>query len=1794
MQFNQLVEINQKGLLARAVSFDRMGDAKDNLTLCEGFVFNHDTDRIKAKNTTVGVLDVIRRSFHSRNEENVHLMIQDYGKGKSHFALAVANFFKLPSDSAEVQGILDQLKSATSKNDSILADLTAYKQRGRHLVMCLSGERAIDLRKQFLQVLNKELEAQGVVDSIAQNICQEPLQFLQRLDTNQRSKIEPFLDSKGRDLIGIIHSLTENNFRDIPLVKDIHRQLFGTNPDFSSDVDIEVIFKDLIDKLCNGENPKFQGILILFDEMNRYLETWASDPVGAGMTLQNITNACESHKGKMALISFAQKSLNKIVSSKNADDCKKLVSRIQTSSTYNPKASLELVLDGLLRQKETSDWQSFLAKRGDELKRLSTNIFSKYAAESYSSLNWRLEEFHKHLTLGCFPLHPMTSYLLCNLAFTQGRSAVDFVREEVKEFISSDRPVETNGKLNLIYPIALVKAFEDNFSNREANTEYVSVFSEYKSAFTKVETSADAKPEEIDVLKAILLYYTSSGRLKKSDHEKHEEILSLLTGLSTVRLSEILEKLCKVREVIYLNQADNTYRFWSGSVGITELRQKIKDETRNIEISIATVEGHCSSNITNYVGQFTTPKEFIEIKKLRSEDWQFENKVYTIASFRTLLQRNQPFKTPDYAGIVAYIIAETSEEIAELYSEIVNLIEQHSYRCQIAVAIAAQPVENLARLISENEAASKYKVQDFGAALTQLKEQYAKQIKTATEDLFKSFTNHAYLIDQIPLGDRKYISIVVSEILKHTYTQIPPIEGLDKLALKSTVGSNAIKNIAKRLLDDDLRPQILETSHRSIVDSVFVKSWGLLQLVNQKYKVLVPSQSNVKAAWDKLSETTALGERDERTVDLTAIWETLSAAPYGYNAYTFTVLLVSWMVHHRSEIFLKGTFGITNANQQTVRIEPLKAWVDSNIFEKPKDFINKWILIKRPQLIRRKPLAIPTISDILDSDRAKQTFDEVTNFLAKSPDPEKYRDLNEKSQSLERAITKIDRDFEPVVRVEELLESVSVSTWNDVETFINLYSDLQKPLLNTVEGGITVCPSDDYLRRYTLALQSAIEKIGQAIDIESERHTTLSTEANCGAHKANLQSAIARLEKVENLPERFIESLRDALHKTESVQNEITERKRIEECESQIERLYTTLNETSTQQNYVNIQSQIDELVNIIPLVKERSIYQNTIELIREKQDSLVQQFAVWESQYDLSISRDRASALKDQITPQKLRYTDQSSLQRLDDLLKRLDDIILDRQTQEREEERLEKVLVNARGKLNDMKALNNTIDVMKAYLNLSALRLPSVANHGLKQQELQDNKSEGFTVVSQKLQQIFEICKRKLEQPKEYEQRKLMLQRTRELATTSDEFTSFLASIAEASQELDAQYQILQKRIEDTKIVQSIRQHSLPKANTLHLCEEVIAEIETVRQRLNHPDQFAEEINKQVDAFRAKITGYADNLQSLRSQLLLVSDRKQLGELRDRYNQLNHVFRDSSQFSTYQQFQEQIHQLETDINIIVQLQELSAVERTVSLSACDHAIAQIDLASPTLLATERFADRLQQLKDTLLQRKQSYVSQLTEFQDGLSNATTSKESKKVREQIGKVENCYQNSEEEQNYKSIYTETDLLVEFLQILEVQKKDTPENCDAEFSKLRQWQEANVEVSLRLRSRVESALQELDQTRQKLQESQRRSVQSWFNSILKQRTEVEQNSDPEGKIAAASKLLKQVKKQRQQHEQLLEETQKQELDNAIIFCDEIQSQDREAKILNLFQELPKAKRESLHKLLAQYLESTTEEL
>ncbi|MEH2091196.1 hypothetical protein [Nostoc sp.] len=1128
MLLNQLVEINEKGSVASSVNFGMIDDSQKNLSLCESFIFNYDPT--KPESSTVGILDAVRRSYHSANQPNIHLMIQQYGKGKSHFAIAIANFFQKPFHSQEVQGILSQVEKATSgKSQAVITGLKLFKesQRHQHLVICLSGDTGGDIKKQFLQQLVKSLEVEGIQDSLAQHICSEPLRYLENLNPENRAEAEKYLQSIGNpdsDLNSLIRLLRENNSGVISTVKKLAFEITGFTPDFTADVNIEAILKDLITNHCTGQkNAHFEGILILFDELNQYLKTWAADDIGAGGTaLQNITNICENYKVKIALLSFTQihPSEGVGIPANVRLEYQKIATRLapKDGTTYNASSSLELVIKNLLLQKNDSNWQIFCSQWDNTLRREAETAFQR-RIKIYKNQGWSFEEFYTRLSKGCFPLHPLTAYLLCNLDFTQDRTAIQFIKGHVKNFIAT-QPVENAGKVNYIYPIALIDTFIENFSNYP-------VYNHYKKA---VDLAAGGEnDDELIVLKSLFLYEASGENLTKPDQEEHQEILVSLTGLPKSRLQAALDKLEKERDLIYYRQEIKLYRFWEG-INPRGIQEEIEEKIKSLTTSINDVVTYCGEiNLLKQYPSNTTisATQFVKDNKLVTEDWRFERKIYSIDKFIKALENNRIFRETKEKGILVYILAETQEELQSFRNHIADYLSKSPIKNRIAIAIPQEETGNLARVILKIKALEETNPTSqklLGKVYQEQLHRWQQEANGRLTSLLKNCTYYCVGIEKIPSAEQHKAQRVISVLLQDLYPFVPPVDEIDKMRSDHQTGKKIVGWTAKQIfIEDNISQQTLQDqSYRTVIDQIFVKLWGLFKKTSDKYIVQEPTHEKIRAAWDKISEITNLEGLPQKIIDLEKIWQVLSAPPFGYSEYNFTMLLAGWLAIHRKEVILRGRIKLTTKKVEIVPLQDksLQAWGNTDILQNPTAFVEEWIIKQKSKLIRRQQTQMPTLpASPIDYDQAQEYLEAVAAFLeSNEPEGLEKEELTKNRKLVSAAVAEINKWFQPVQAVENLPHEAQLAA------LLPLYPQLLKRSPNT-----SILPTQQQRDRFSQALQTVSDKIDQLVAAENKRAESLSTEQACSAYQIEIQGIIDQITQIADLPRHLFEDLQNAL-----------------------------------------------------------------------------------------------------------------------------------------------------------------------------------------------------------------------------------------------------------------------------------------------------------------------------------------------------------------------------------------------------------------------------------------------------------------------------------------------------------------------------------------------------------------------------------------------------------------------------------------------------------------------------------------
>lgn len=1820
MLLRDLVEVNQKGNVTPAVNFDMLDKPKTNHDLCESFIFNYDPRRPDL--STVGILDRLQESFHSRNQPNIHMMIQTYGRGKSHFAVVLTNFFGKPADSPEVKGILEQVDKATSGKAKAIGDrLIAYKQRQAkpHLVLCLRGDKGGDIRKQFLQVVIKALKGAGVENAISTHICREPLNYLENLIPEELAKAEAYLKSQDNpdgDVSKLIQELKANNPSVIRTVKDVCRHVSRVAPDFQDDIDVEAILRDLLDNLCSGENACFSGLLILFDEMRAYLESWADAPIAAGGTaLQNITNICDLYKGKIALLSFTQihPSKSASISPTIKESYLQISSRLAPEdSTYDgPASSMELVVDNMLYQKkDTPLWQDFLHRWNDTLSCSARDAFEKYI-KTYRQKGWTLTDFSTHLSIGCFPLHPITAYLLCSLNFTQDRTAIQFIKKYVGRFIE-EHPLEENEQLNYMYPIALVDHFEDNFSQESESSR--AVYERYIKAHEDIKNSDD--PDEERTLQALFLYFASGQKItKKDDAEDHEEVLCALSGLSRKRLKPALERLEKTRDVILYKPEDKIYKFWEG-INPTEIEKEVEDRIRDCNYSIHKIASYCTGVRSDLLGdQVYTAKQLVKDRKLVGEDWQFEIKFYTPDTLiRDLLVSERALRSTEKRGIFAYVVAETQEELQDLRRTIDDHLSRSPNRDCIVIALPSQEIGDLSQLflkINELEQLDQQQKRLWGiAACEQILQRWEGRRLKRLDQILKSCSYHSIATHEIPIDQRNKPSKIISTLLLGLYRFVPPIEQVERLKSGHATGKKVTRVIAERLFADTFSPQNLppDNYYADIIDKVFVEAWGLLKKTSSRYSPQEPTEDNVRAAWSEIDQVCAFNGKSEKTIEIKQLWQKLSDPPYGYNEYTFTVLLAGWLAYHRREVLLKGPEFVNRRRGQLANIRQftLKECGNTDLFNDPIKFVNGWIIRDRAKLIRREGVAVPELlTSSIDIDQAQAYLNQANIFLESTEcNPEELAGVRRTKEKIEAALEPVYCWFQPVEQVEDLPEEI------DIKVSLELHTQLHLPLptYSLDDNIISVRPTPEQRTRHSIATQAIAIRIEQYTEQVSLRSDVLETVEASNAYKAKVQNLIDTFNHTTNLPDHLIEIFQNALQAADLVCQKLEQDAHIQKLLTTAKESAQTLHDYASQADFLRVLNEINQIQKQVPSDRaEAADLQTLHQDIQRQYQELNQCLEAWQERLTSASAHSQYVTLLQEVAPHRQRFTEAESRDRLDRLEQTIQEG-LDYSSKEQSpgqagpdsEMLLKAELENANKYLQRLRDLPDSKigEIAQVCQLLKNLEFSTtVANPELLEryrEQLSAVKKQGHELVDNRLQQICDRCLTRLDL---YESRKDLLNRTLYALQDVQDFESSKAQITQSLKTLETQAETLRqhaeekkKQAEDKDVLKDIQQLKPHHNTTLYACELALAQIQELQIRLHYSEQAQATIQQVSHACENYIQGQKQALQSLQDRLVTINSQQILNQLSIDHARLEVIFRDSLEFETYQAVRTKISEVSNDLEILAQLE--TRYSQASSIAACNNLLEDLAQAQNLFKDPERFQEsHLASIQEKVRQKIKYYRQDLIRIERLLADASTLSEVSKIQEIVLPKAVHYADSDEADKFDTLKQEIEVLRSLLPSIDITRAANLGACNKQIQELNSWQSVSGDLSQRIQDRIVIALEDLKQRRQSLLLEKQNDARLWLQSLNNKATQMVGAVRDDQKSEIADEIRKEIRLSAESQGEFLSSQEQTLLQEIKRQCLEQTRKQIDRKIIDMFKQIPPQHRKQLYKELEQYLDEKT---
>ena len=950
-----VVRPNPDAEFASDVQLSWYPNDKRNDPLASGYIFT--AKSIENFQPSVEVLDTLQKAFTWEGNPNRYVVMATYGHGKTHLALALANYFGKPSDSNVVKVILGNISHAVDQPAKAQGFKDFKDSHKPYLVVRLFGDQMKSLHQQAIAGVEAALkEHEETKNASLPFWFGKAEQFLSRLSGKQLEEANEFLRSANTEVSILLERVKDSDATHHELIRQLFGHLhYGTLPDFGGDVSLKDVVEWVAGEFC-GEDKPFPGMLILFDEFSAFIRQYASGaPVNRGSSLQSLLLGVENCRSKAVFVAFSQHDPDNVANSaftasrtkEDREDLSHELTRLPAQQRYNLYSSMENVLDSYLKQ-DDSAWDALLDE--DTMLDLvvdATNATMQLFPVRYDlRMGWGDERVREVMTKGCFPLHPVTTGMLCSVQLrevSEPRSVLGFVLDELEHM--SDQPATRDGKPNWIYATKLV----DEFGEMLADSEY----SDYRSAAQRV--GPDAPDVQKAVLKAMLLHMVAQLPRRMN----FDRVIAELTGFSPQDCAQALEDLYS-GGYIRKDDLQKIYVFYSGGADGAMADKWIKSEAGRLRLD--------RNGILEINKEWRTIPTRLKPMPVswsygQEEDWAASQILLTRDTFTEDVIKSVALNTQmgttgidDAArGYLIWLLADTDQDVDYFRTNAAGILDAAlgSDPPPVVVAIPTIPSPFLRqsilseKVVQTTDAGKKRELGDTPF------EDAKKRIAKAVNDGLESLKSNAKFVVPQPYraavqigGEQISLQVVLKQCYTVAYSYVPPffthykgnatqlrkgVSVVSKLLAKNQVqdidGIRGLSPVADEILEKYLRVGASD-------------SWGLVSLNNQ---IQAPTSSRITAGW-KLLEDAFKPESGETLV--TDVFLALLNPPYGYDYNRLLILFCAW-------------YGVNRHNLQLI-LGTKSGSIDdiANQLDKPAELIAHLTFVDRARISRRDPSSV--------------------------------------------------------------------------------------------------------------------------------------------------------------------------------------------------------------------------------------------------------------------------------------------------------------------------------------------------------------------------------------------------------------------------------------------------------------------------------------------------------------------------------------------------------------------------------------------------------------------------------------------------------------------------------------------------------------------------------------------------------------------------------------------------------------------------------------------------------------------
>jgi hypothetical protein len=849
----------------------------------------------RLKDTASFVRDLLgsmRAGAEGREVNPYWLVVAGYGAGKSHLALTCATLLSEPGEGT-AQTIVDQIAQSDAEIGKTVAQQVAEMKKPA-LVLPLDGMAGFHLGNALSRAVFVQLEYHGIDAEAIRDLSprfQTADQFVERNFTVRADRFAARLPAL--DAAQIQVRLRQNDEEVYSAVDALYMEANGHHIPLEGQESAQ----DLIDTLCSaycGKDGPFSHVVILFDELGRYLEYAAEKPQLAGdAALQQIFQGVQDNSDKVRFVGFIQYELKAYLKRFSGGDLRQLqryVTRFDTADKWYLSTNLETIFAHMIGKNEAALaklWKRTHAERKNEVTRqhLAKCLpgFARFPV-------WNdPERFARVIGQGCWPLHPFAVWFLTRQRdLVQSRSALTFIKDVI-ERISGDA-TEVDGRLRQVSAADLVVgsmlpelvAAERETGGVTAET-LQTLLEKFRGHFN---------PQQQLVLAGVAVL--EKTRIGKQTRQMADSLLCEAAALEATALPALLAALSELGAVEW-NSDLGQYELLSDGATRGQFQQLLRAKQGGFNAA-----GIRDLFIRRGARDFelrSVTSDFAQKSEISTPDWLFEALLAHSGTVENVIhgafqEWHQATLPKDAKGKLIYLYLHQDEDPSAVGNHVQACLDAELERVAQpqapiwVIAIADHRgalAEHIVRLFLYEEKLSVIDQERFRRFIPDERDRSLRALKDGGQEAIKE--QHYWIagFDMVPAGR---LEVVGQKIFSRVYSEAVPFP-FDGFASASGGGPADATQLARGLIARQVTGawvQALPVRLQNRVDAVLINSWKALR---RSGELVPPSDARVRIPFQRLEKA----HQENPQLTLLASYRALIAPPYGLNASSASLLL---------------------------------------------------------------------------------------------------------------------------------------------------------------------------------------------------------------------------------------------------------------------------------------------------------------------------------------------------------------------------------------------------------------------------------------------------------------------------------------------------------------------------------------------------------------------------------------------------------------------------------------------------------------------------------------------------------------------------------------------------------------------------------------------------------------------------------------------------------------------------------------------------------------------------------------